>query len=51
MEIFITAFTVVVAIAFGVGILKLISHPTNGKIQTYYKDKYDDYHRRNFPPF
>ena len=51
METLITVVTVIIAITFGVGIFKLISHPTNGKIHTYYKNRYDDYHRRNFPPF
>ena len=51
METFITVVAVIAAIAFGAGILKLITHPTNGKIQTHYKDKYDEYHRRNLPPF
>ncbi len=48
METLITVVAVITAIAFGVGIFKLISHPTN---QHHYKHRYDDYHRRNFPPF
>ena len=51
METIITVVTVIAAVAFCAGILKLITHPTNGKVKTYYKNRYDDYHRRNFPPF
>lgn len=48
METLITVVAVIAAIAFGVGIIKLISHPTN---QHHYRHRYDDYYRRNFPPF
>ena len=48
METIITTVAVILVIAIGVGIFKLISHPTN---QHHYKHRYDDYHRRNFPPF
>ena len=51
METTITIVAIIAAVAFGTGIFKVLSHPTNGKIPTYYKDKYDEYHRRNFPPF
>ena len=51
MEIIVTIVAVIGAVSFGVLIFKLATHPTNGKIQTHYKDKYDEYHRRNLPPF
>ena len=47
----ITIIAVMGAVAFGVLIFKLITHPTNGKIKTYYKDRYDNYQRTNYPPF
>jgi len=50
MNIFITVLTIAFAITFGAIIIKVVIHPTAGKIQTYYKDQYDEYHRRNFPP-
>ena len=51
METIIIVVAIIAAIAFGVGILKVISHPTNGKLPAYYRKQYDDYHRRNLPPF
>jgi len=51
MEMVITIIAVMGAVVFGVGIFKLITHPTNGKIKNYYKDRYDNYQRTNYPPF
>ena len=51
MEIIITILAVAIAVVFGVVVFKLTTHPTTGKIPIYYKDKYDEYYRKNFPPF
>ena len=51
MEIIITVFTAIIAIVFGVVIYKLATHPTSGKVQNYYRDRYHDQSRRNLPPF
>ena len=51
MEIIITIAAAAIAVVFGVLVFKLSTHPTNGKIQTYYQDRYDDYYRKHFPPF
>ena len=51
METIITILAVAIAVVFGVVVFKLTTHPTTGKIPIYYKDKYDEYYRKNFPPF
>jgi len=51
METFITVVGIIAAISFGGGIIKLVTHPTNGKLPAYYCKQYDDYHRQYYPPF
>jgi len=51
METIVTIVAVIGAVSFGVLIFKLATHPTNGKIHMYYKDRYRDHWRTNFPPF
>jgi hypothetical protein len=51
MEIITMVGTVGILGIFGIILWKLLTHPTTGKIKYYYKDKYQEHQRKNFPPF
>ena len=51
MEILFTIGTVMVAIFMIAAIVLVAGHPTAGKIQNQYHDKYKEQYRRNLPPF